>query len=185
MNFFSRPLGGILSDYAALKYGMRGRIWHLWIIQSLGGVFCIALGKMNGLSGSIVMLLLFSFCCQVTYLGHELFLLQPRNSCSCADEYLQALLRHCLFYLPLQTWLCSGINPYSESRTSAAVSATQGPYAVPLNRRLPAAQLLVWFPSSPADRSESFPAWWGLAVQPAVPSPPLSSSVLIPSTLHR
>jgi len=64
MNFFSRPLGGIISDYAALKFGMRGRIWHLWIIQSLGGVFCIALGKMNSLSSSVVMLLFFSFCCQ-------------------------------------------------------------------------------------------------------------------------
>jgi NNP family nitrate/nitrite transporter-like MFS transporter len=64
MNFFSRPLGGILSDLAAKHFGMRGRIWHLWILQTLGGVFCIALGKMNNLGSSVVMLLFFSFCCQ-------------------------------------------------------------------------------------------------------------------------
>lgn len=65
MNFFSRPLGGILSDVAARKFGMRGRIWHLWCIQTMGGVFCMILGKMSNLGGSVVFLLFFSFCCQV------------------------------------------------------------------------------------------------------------------------
>jgi NNP family nitrate/nitrite transporter-like MFS transporter len=65
MNFISRPTGGILSDKAAERLGMRGRIWALFLIQAMGGVFCIVLGKMNSLGLSVALLLLFSFCCQV------------------------------------------------------------------------------------------------------------------------
>ncbi|KAJ1688478.1 hypothetical protein LUZ63_019868 [Rhynchospora breviuscula] len=63
-NIISRPGGGFLSDYLSDKFGMRGRLWGLWIIQTLGGVFCLALGRTNSLAGSIVVLLLFSFFCQ-------------------------------------------------------------------------------------------------------------------------
>jgi MFS transporter, NNP family, nitrate/nitrite transporter len=63
-NIISRPGGGFLSDYLSRMFGMRGRLWGLWIIQTLGGVFCLILGKTNSLAGSIVVLLLFSFFCQ-------------------------------------------------------------------------------------------------------------------------
>jgi NNP family nitrate/nitrite transporter-like MFS transporter len=59
-NLFSRPGGGMLSDFVAKRFGMRGRLWVLWIVQILGGLFCILLGKVGSLSASIVVLLIFS-----------------------------------------------------------------------------------------------------------------------------
>ncbi|XP_065876163.1 high affinity nitrate transporter 2.5-like [Euphorbia lathyris] len=63
-NIVSRPIGGMISDMVGKKYGMRGRLWVLWIVQTLGGVFCIILGRMSSLSGSVVIMIIFSFLCQ-------------------------------------------------------------------------------------------------------------------------
>lgn len=62
MNFIARPLGGVISDLSARRFGMRGRLWALWILESLGGVLCIILGKANNLSSSIGIMIVFSFC---------------------------------------------------------------------------------------------------------------------------
>jgi NNP family nitrate/nitrite transporter-like MFS transporter len=44
MNICMRSLGGILSDVSNKKWGMRGRLWSTWLIQTLEGVVCIILG---------------------------------------------------------------------------------------------------------------------------------------------
>lgn len=64
MNIFSRPSGGILSDVAAQYFGMRGRLWSLFLLQTLGGVFCLILGYMDQLWSSVTVMLIFSYFCQ-------------------------------------------------------------------------------------------------------------------------
>merc|ERR1719238_676754 len=44
MNLFARSWGGLLSDALNAKYGMRGRIWGMWVIQTLEGLMCIFMG---------------------------------------------------------------------------------------------------------------------------------------------
>ncbi|KAL2608629.1 hypothetical protein R1flu_027202 [Riccia fluitans] len=64
MNIFARPVGGIISDMSAQRFGMRGRLWALWILQTVGGVLCIVLGITGSLVPSIVVMLIFSMFIQ-------------------------------------------------------------------------------------------------------------------------
>ena len=47
MNICMRSLGGLLSDWSNARYGMRGRLWSTWIVQSLEGALCIVLGLLT------------------------------------------------------------------------------------------------------------------------------------------
>jgi nitrate/nitrite transporter NarK len=47
VNICARSLGGITSDAFARKFGMRGRIWALWIFQTIEGILCIVMGTLT------------------------------------------------------------------------------------------------------------------------------------------
>ena len=59
-NLFSRPIGGFVSDKVARRFGMRGRLWYLWGVQTFGGLMCILLGKMSSLAAAICTLIIFT-----------------------------------------------------------------------------------------------------------------------------
>ncbi|KAI3906065.1 hypothetical protein MKW92_019084 [Papaver armeniacum] len=67
-NFVSRPGGGMFSDFMAKRYGMRGRIWSLWLVQTTGGVLCVVLGRVGSLGPSITVMLIFSFFVQAAFI---------------------------------------------------------------------------------------------------------------------
>ncbi|XAR51892.1 hypothetical protein NMG60_11006681 [Bertholletia excelsa] len=63
-NVISRPMGGVVSDQMGRKYGMRGRLWSLWAVQTVAGLLCVLLGRVNSLWGSVVVMCSFSFFVQ-------------------------------------------------------------------------------------------------------------------------
>uniref|UniRef100_A0ACD5VN84 Uncharacterized protein n=1 Tax=Avena sativa TaxID=4498 RepID=A0ACD5VN84_AVESA len=47
MNTVARPAGGMASDEVGRRFGMRGRLWALWAVQSSGAVLCVLVGRMG------------------------------------------------------------------------------------------------------------------------------------------
>ena len=67
MNLFARSVGGIISDWASARFGMRGRLWTLWFTQTLEGVLCIFMGlSKNNLGATIAFMVFFSICVQAS-----------------------------------------------------------------------------------------------------------------------
>ncbi|KAL5723880.1 hypothetical protein ACHQM5_007219 [Ranunculus cassubicifolius] len=65
-NIVSRPAGGVLSDIMAKRFGMRGRLWGLWTVQTIGGILCILLGRVASLEASVTVMLVFSMFVQAS-----------------------------------------------------------------------------------------------------------------------
>ncbi|XP_050382624.1 high affinity nitrate transporter 2.7 [Argentina anserina] len=63
-NFFSRPSGGLISDLLGRRFGMRGRLWGLWVTQTVAGLLCLLLGRVDSLWGSILVMCVFSLFVQ-------------------------------------------------------------------------------------------------------------------------
>ncbi|OIT33863.1 PREDICTED: high affinity nitrate transporter 2.7 [Nicotiana attenuata] len=63
-NCVSRPVGGIISDKMGKRYGMRGRLWSLWVVQTVAGLLCILLGRVNTVGVSVLVMACFSLFVQ-------------------------------------------------------------------------------------------------------------------------
>jgi NNP family nitrate/nitrite transporter-like MFS transporter len=67
MNCFARTLGGLSSDMAGKRYGMRGRLWAYWIMQTIEGLFCIFMGlAKDSLAGTVLIMVVFSIFVQAS-----------------------------------------------------------------------------------------------------------------------
>eukprot|EP01026_Neomeris_dumetosa_P067202 TRINITY_DN6545_c0_g1_i1.p3 TRINITY_DN6545_c0_g1~~TRINITY_DN6545_c0_g1_i1.p3 ORF type:complete len:168 (+),score=27.67 TRINITY_DN6545_c0_g1_i1:2-505(+) len=65
MNLLARSLGGFVSDFAGTRYGMRGRLWSLWILQTTEGFLCLLMGFLqNTLAGTMCAMIAFSLFVQ-------------------------------------------------------------------------------------------------------------------------
>ena len=65
MNLFARSVGGLFSDLAGKRFGMRGRLWSLYILQTIEGAMCIFLGlAKDSLPATIVLMIAFSLFVQ-------------------------------------------------------------------------------------------------------------------------
>lgn len=56
----------MISDFFGARYGMRGRLWWLWVCQTIGGVLCVVLGLVShNFTATLVVICLFSLFIQV------------------------------------------------------------------------------------------------------------------------
>ncbi|KAK2658109.1 hypothetical protein Ddye_011161 [Dipteronia dyeriana] len=63
-NIFAHPGGGLLSYLLARQFCMRGRLWNLYILKTLGGIFCLCLGRASSLPLSFFFMIIFSITTQ-------------------------------------------------------------------------------------------------------------------------
>ncbi|XVF60249.1 hypothetical protein PTKIN_Ptkin08bG0029700 [Pterospermum kingtungense] len=65
-NWFARPMGGEFSDRMAKRFGIRGRLWGLWVVQTVAGLMCVLLGRLDSLGASIAVMCIFSVLVQAS-----------------------------------------------------------------------------------------------------------------------
>ena len=67
MNLFARSVGGLGSDLAGKRFGMRGRLWALWLMQTFEGALCIFMGlAKDSLGATMVIMITFSLFVQAS-----------------------------------------------------------------------------------------------------------------------
>jgi hypothetical protein len=60
LNFFARGLGGVISDWANVRWGMRGRLWALTLMLLVEGAMVFVFSSHPSLAGALVSLVVFS-----------------------------------------------------------------------------------------------------------------------------
>ncbi|KAL8193529.1 hypothetical protein R6Q57_026664 [Mikania cordata] len=63
-NWVSRPTGGVVSDKLGRRFGVKGRLWGLWVVQTVAGLMSLRLGQVSSVWGSIAVMCVFSFFVQ-------------------------------------------------------------------------------------------------------------------------
>lgn len=66
MNLFSRATGGFLSDRAARRWFLRGRMWVIVLSLLFSGAFLCVMSSMKDLWSAILLLVIFSIFCQAS-----------------------------------------------------------------------------------------------------------------------
>ncbi|KAL7546643.1 hypothetical protein ACHAWF_009978 [Thalassiosira exigua] len=66
MNIFARGMGGSLSDWAASKIGMKGRLYTQAICFTLEGLFVLIMGSMEKFAGALTIMIFFSIAVQAS-----------------------------------------------------------------------------------------------------------------------
>eukprot|EP00188_Purpureofilum_apyrenoidigerum_P003069 Plantae.Rhodophyta-Purpureofilum_apyrenoidigerum.ctg31224.p1 GENE.Plantae.Rhodophyta-Purpureofilum_apyrenoidigerum.ctg31224~~Plantae.Rhodophyta-Purpureofilum_apyrenoidigerum.ctg31224.p1 ORF type:complete len:541 (+),score=65.49 Plantae.Rhodophyta-Purpureofilum_apyrenoidigerum.ctg31224:29-1624(+) len=66
MNLFARSIGGIASDLASRRFGMKGRLIVFFLVELLEGVMLLIFSRMTTLGGAVPMLILFSIFVQMS-----------------------------------------------------------------------------------------------------------------------
>lgn len=112
--------GGFVSDWCAKYWGMRGRLWWLWICMSLGAVFCIALGKTeNSFAQTMAIVVVFSIFIQVrssqhfTVCGFEGF---------AGSHCLSSCVAACKNYSSISYWVPRQLTFYCLQATLTTIS---------------------------------------------------------------
>jgi nitrate/nitrite transporter NarK len=71
MNVCSRASGGLMSDVIARRYGMRGRLWWLWFVQTATGGVCLAFGyQTTDVGKATATMVIFSYLCHAACGAH-------------------------------------------------------------------------------------------------------------------